>query len=254
MGVVAAAVNEDPPAFSAPERDDHSGAAPRSPCCTSTRRSSPAAHSAEEQRVLLERAARGHPLHVLLVRNGPRRFAFDNEELADVLERAAGVCAAESSLLEVPVPTHGAEVAHLKLQFAGRVHVVQGDHEESINSVHSFYDEAARAPAARRVGGRPRAGGRSPKRRSLAAVRPLRRLADFAVGSLKCARRRRLPVELRARQRAASTSSPATIRLRCTATRRSPAPGYESSSSKDVKMGACLEIAADCASPSSSSR
>ncbi|KAI6242241.1 Metallophos domain-containing protein [Aphelenchoides fujianensis] len=43
-------------------------------------------------------------LHPLLVRNGPRQFAFDFEELADVLERATGVFAAESSLLEVPVP------------------------------------------------------------------------------------------------------------------------------------------------------
>ncbi|KAI6240484.1 hypothetical protein M3Y99_00457100 [Aphelenchoides fujianensis] len=84
----------------------------------------PAALSAEEQRVSMSRVAKqpesgGHPasrqepvgfLHPLpprllrLVRNGRRQFAFDYAELTDVLERAAGVCAAESSLLEVPVP------------------------------------------------------------------------------------------------------------------------------------------------------
>ncbi|KAI6175140.1 SER-THR-PHOSPHATASE domain-containing protein [Aphelenchoides fujianensis] len=93
-----------------------------------------AALSAEEQRVFLDggrdHAERGvdrpahpltrplaeesvkishplHPLHSLLIplaRNEPRQFALDYEELADVLERAAGVFAVECSLLEVPVP------------------------------------------------------------------------------------------------------------------------------------------------------
>ncbi|KAI6225366.1 Serine/threonine protein phosphatase PP1 [Aphelenchoides fujianensis] len=45
-----------------------------------------------------------HSLLVRLVRNGSRQFAFDFEGLADILERAAGVFAAKSSLLEVPVP------------------------------------------------------------------------------------------------------------------------------------------------------
>ncbi|KAI6225350.1 Serine/threonine protein phosphatase PP1 [Aphelenchoides fujianensis] len=140
-----------------------------------------------------------HSLLVRLVRNGARQFAFDYEE------RAAGVFAAESSLLEVLVPclvygdlhghyfelhrwtpvffgdfvergTHGVEVALLKLQFAERVHVVRGNHEEeSPQPRPSFYDEMPR----------------------------------------------------------------------CTTTRCSSAPDYKGSISKDVNMDACLETSAD---------
>ncbi|KAI6242568.1 Serine/threonine protein phosphatase PP1 [Aphelenchoides fujianensis] len=158
-----------------------------------------------------------HPLLVRLVRNGRRQFAFDYEELADVLERAAGVFAAENSLLEVPVPCvvdgdlHrwtpvflgdfvDRRDAFLKLQFVEPGHVVRGNHKESINS--------------------------------------------------ECDRGRRLPAELRASSNGVDLFvrghqvSPA-LSPRCTATRCSRAPGYKGSSSKDANTGACLEIAAD---------
>ncbi|KAI6238295.1 hypothetical protein M3Y99_00708100 [Aphelenchoides fujianensis] len=95
------------------------------------------------------------PLHSLifrLVRNGPRQFAFDYEELADVLERAAGVQSPRpvrrSSSLNVRLPRglresghDDVKVAFLKLQFAERGHIVLGNHEESFNRAYPFYDE-----------------------------------------------------------------------------------------------------------------
>ncbi|KAI6192921.1 Serine/threonine-protein phosphatase [Aphelenchoides fujianensis] len=217
-----------------------------------------------------------HPLLVRLVRNGPRQFAFDYEELAD-------------------------------LQFAERVHVVRGNHEEeSLNRAYSFYDEVCARfneddPSGRRghemyakfkrlfmhlplavlVGGRVLGmhGGLSPKLRSLAAVRAIRRpIDDFDVGSLECDLvwsdpDTRAPSDGGFRPNlerealtgigqlfAADTVRDAAERLGVDlfaplhgyalfADGRLltlfSAPGYKGSGPKDVNMGACLEIAAD---------
>ncbi|KAI6242232.1 Serine/threonine-protein phosphatase [Aphelenchoides fujianensis] len=240
-------------------------------------------------------------LHPLLVRNGPRQFASDYEELADVLKCATGVFAAESSLLEVPVPC---VVALRKLQFAERVHVVRGNHEEeSLNRAYSFYDVVCvrfneddpsapfccrrpprprdvrpvqapvHAPAARRVGGRPRAGGLSSKLRSLAAARAIRRpIDDFDVARWSATLRapsdagfrpnlEREPLNGIGQRFAADAVRDAAERLSVDLFVRghqaipalSPAARlcallgarYKGSGPKDVNMGACLEIAAD---------
>ncbi|KAI6242094.1 Serine/threonine-protein phosphatase [Aphelenchoides fujianensis] len=242
-----------------------------------------------------------HPLLVRLVRNGPRLFAFDYEELADVLERATGVFAAESSLLEVPVPcvvygdlhgeysdlhrgmpvflgdfvdrgTHGVKVALLKLQFAERVHVVRGNHEEeSLNCAYSFRRGGRRGmyatfkrmfmhlPLAVLAGGRvPAACRRSCARRPpsapSAAPSTTSTWARWSATSDGGFRPNLVREPLNGIEQlfAADTVRDAAERLGVDlfpslhGYALFSAPGYKGSNPKDVNMGgACLEIAAD---------
>ncbi|KAI6227561.1 Serine/threonine-protein phosphatase [Aphelenchoides fujianensis] len=250
--------------------------------------------SAEEQRVLLDSMSRG-ARQPEVVAVGARAAAIQR-----VVVQRGGRGHVERGVQE---PVENLEPLLVRL----RVHVVRGNHkEESLNRAYSFYDEVCarfneddlsgrrghemyakfkrlfmHLPLAVLVGGRVLGmhGGLSPKLRSLAAVRAIRRpIDDFDVGSLECdlvwsdpdmrapsdggfrPNLEREPLNGIGQLFAADTVRDAAERLGVDlfaplhgyalfADGRLlmlfSAPGYKGSNSKDVNMGACLEIAAD---------